>query len=222
MAYSSIAHAGYLLIGVTVALATAAGEASTAKMGGAAAAIFYLAVYAAATLGVFAALAYLAGQDRELDSVNELAGLSKSQPLVALAMATCLFSLTGVPPFAGFWGKLSLLAGALWFDPNTVDPATRHWFLALVIVGAINAAISAGYYLRLVGAMYFRPADKTIEPTGGRGPLWAATAAALLVVVMGIMPGILVRQSDRAAEPISNPALIAASHGDGALALNKP
>ena len=99
--------------------------------------------------------------------MEDLAGLSKTRPLAALAMAVCLFSLTGVPPLAGFWGKLSLLAGGLWFDPGSVDPGIQKSFLVLVIVGAINAAISAGYYLRLVSVMYFRPTAGEFRQTTG-------------------------------------------------------
>lgn len=203
MAYSSVAHAGYLLIGVAVATAVSSGEMSTARVDGTSAALFYLVVYALATLGVFAVLAYLAGPQGELDDVAELAGLSKTKPLAAVAMTVCLFSLTGVPPLAGFWGKLSLFAGGLWFDRTLAEPSTRHAFLALVIVGAINAAISAGYYLRLVGVMYFRPAEgKLRQPNGSAGPLAAAVAAAVLVLAIGLAPGFVFEQTNRAATPL--------------------
>ncbi|MBN1852696.1 MAG: NADH-quinone oxidoreductase subunit N [Pirellulales bacterium] len=201
MAYSAISHAGYLFIGVAVALAVASGEVSSANVGGISAALFYLVAYALATLGIFATFVYLAGADRELDHIDELAGLSKSRPMIALSMTICLLSLTGVPPLAGFWGKLELFFCALCFDPKTVDIATRNWFGVLVIVGAMNAAISAGYYLRLVGVMYFRPAGKSVQPTGGSGPMIAAIASAVLVIAIGMMPAWFFERTNRAAEP---------------------
>jgi NADH-quinone oxidoreductase subunit N len=110
MAYSSIAHAGYLLIGLAAALALpSAGGAA----GGLAAMILYVFVYAFATLGVFAALTHLGAKDRDVEHVDELAGLAKSRPMTAAIIAVCMFSLSGVPPMAGFWGKFTLFRSAV-------------------------------------------------------------------------------------------------------------
>ena len=94
MAFSSIAHAGYMLIGLPVALASA-------SSGGIGATLLYLVVYVLAALGVFAALAYLSDDQREVSSVSELAGLARSRPWVAAALAVCLFSLAGFRPWLG-------------------------------------------------------------------------------------------------------------------------
>ena len=78
-----------------------------------------------------------------------------------------MFSLTGMPPLAGFWGKFTLFTGALGVDASNPEASSLWpWFLALAIVGALNAAISAGYYLRIVAVMYFRP---SLRPARGRG-----------------------------------------------------
>jgi len=187
MAYSSIAHAGYMLIGIAVA--AAAGDAQVGPFGGLSAALFYLFVYTLATLGVFAALAYLSRRSREVNSVDELSGLGRSHPLMALGMAACLFSLTGIPPLAGFWGKLGLFADALTFGVPSETHGWNPWFVTLAVVGAINAAISAGYYLRLVAVMYFRPPGAKLDAEGGPGAGLALVATALLVLVVGLAPG---------------------------------
>ncbi len=199
MAYSSIAHAGYLFIGVAVSLAVLAGAETSGAYEGLAATLLYLVVYSIATVGTFAALTYLARDDREVEDVDDLAGLGRSRPLIALSLAVFMFSLTGIPPLAGFWGKLALLVSALSFESVEGSSAVQYWFLALAVVAAINAAISAGYYLRIVGVMYFRSPRGTLSPQGGRGPWLATVSAAVLTVVVGLVPGILFRQADRAA-----------------------
>src|SRR5205807_259723 len=149
---SSIAHGGYLLIGLAAAAAGgASGQATYA--GGTAAMLFYVAVYALATMGTFAALAYLGSSQREVNSVDELSGLARSQPVIAGALAVFMFSLAGLPPLAGFWGKLNLFGSAI--ELATSAPAgISLWFTILAVAGAVNAAIAAAYYLRIVAVMY--------------------------------------------------------------------
>lgn len=103
LAYSSIAHSGYMLIGLAVSLAT--GQVA-GRWSGLAALWFYLATYAAATIGSFALLEHLGRADRRIDAVEELAGLGRTRPPAAAVLAVCMFSLAGIPPLAGFWGKL--------------------------------------------------------------------------------------------------------------------
>jgi NADH-quinone oxidoreductase subunit N len=185
LAYSSIAHSGYLLIGVAVALA---GVSPELRAGGVAATVFYLSVYGLASLGSFAALTYLGGEDRSVDRIDQLAGLNRTHPWVAGAFAICLFSLAGIPIFAGFWGKFALFTSAL--DVATTGPETigAQWFLMLAIVGAINAAIAAAYYLRVVAAMYFQPAGQSLPAQGGIGSYASMFVATLLVVLVGLLP----------------------------------
>lgn len=187
MAYSSIAHSGYMLIGLAVALVLA--ESEDHRHTGLSGMVFYLAVYVLATLGTFATLAYLGNRDREVNTVDELAGLLKTRPLAAAAIGVCMFSLTGIPPLAGFWGKLSLFGGALYASWSAGDATARWALITLAIIGVLNAAISAAYYLRVVGVMYFRP---TVTAPAAQGPLsalGAGVACALLVLVVGLFPG---------------------------------
>ncbi len=200
MAYSSIAHAGYMLIGLAVALA-AIGAEMAAEVG-LASMIFYLAVYSFATIGTFAVLACVDLGGQEVERIDDLAGLGRNRPLLAVAMAVFMFSLTGIPPLAGFWGKLRLLQGALSFG-STQSDSLYGWFLALVIVGGVNAAISAGYYLRVIAVMYFRESPLVQAERGGRGPVYAALLAALVTVLIGIAPRLLWFQTDRASQSLT-------------------
>ncbi|HVX13194.1 MAG TPA: NADH-quinone oxidoreductase subunit N [Pirellulales bacterium] len=199
LAYSSIAHSGYMLIGLAVGLAAAAGGSQAATFDGIGALFFYLAVYALATAGTFAALTYLGGQGKQVDTVDELAGLARSNPLTAVFLAVFLFSLMGIPPLAGFWGKFGIFGSALNFDEGGLaDPQVRNWFLILAVIGVLNATIAAGYYLRVIAAIYFRPAQSTPQSAGGNGAAFAAGLCALLVVLVGLVPTPLVGQSSEA------------------------
>lgn len=201
LAYSSIANAGYMLIGLAVAFATAGSIGDATKLDGIGALLFYLAVYALATTGVFAALAYLGGEGKQIDGVDELAGLGRTHPLIAFAIAIFMFSLAGLPPLAGFWGKLSLFYTALNVgrEPEGASPL-RAWFLFLAVAGALNAAIAAAYYLRVVSAMYFRPSLAVARGQGGIGAAIAAGGCALLVVLVGAFPGPLTARSGDASQ----------------------
>jgi NADH-quinone oxidoreductase subunit N len=199
LAYSSIAHGGYMLIGLAVVLATGnAGGRAAESWNGAAALGFYLVVYAVATIGAFAVLEYLGRPDRRVDAVEELAGLGRTRPLAAAVLTVCLFSLAGFWPLAGFWGKLLLFGSAL--NVGGADAAGNlwWWFLSLAVVGVLNAAVAAAYYLRIVAAMYFRAPLATLRAEGGPGAWCAAVACALVVLAVGIYPGPLMREAWRA------------------------
>ncbi|MGC3966847.1 MAG: proton-conducting transporter membrane subunit [Pirellulales bacterium] len=201
LAYSSIAHAGYMLIGLAVDFA--ASKADIKDVDGLGAAIFYVAVYSLATAGTFAAFAYLGSRDRQVDTLDDISGIAKKFPAVALAISVFMFSLTGLPPLAGFWGKFELFSGAI--DLATTSDADKvplaPWFLVLAIVGVLNAAVSAAYYLRIIGTMYFgESTTSTAAGTGGNGARFAAFVAALLVVGVGLAPSKLGEKAHAAAE----------------------
>jgi len=200
LAYSSIAHSGYMLIGLSVGLAAAPTADGGVTLDGIGAMFFYLAVYSLATAGTFAALTYLGGQGKQVDTVDELAGLARSNPLTALFLAVFLFSLMGIPPLAGFTGKFLIFGSALTLnEAGLADPHVRTWFLALAVIGVLNATIAAGYYLRVVAALYFRAPQTTPVSLGGRGAAFAAALCALLVVLVGLVPTPLASQSTEAA-----------------------
>lgn len=149
LAYSSIAHAGYMLVGLTV------GTRTGGTVNGTDALLFYLTVYGVMTIGVFAVIVALSRPARPVETIDDLAGLSQSHPAAALMMMVLLFSLTGLPPTGGFLGKFNLFMAA-WSQGTSEG----HW---LAILLAANAAIGAWYYLRIVGVMYLHPAARPVE-----------------------------------------------------------
>lgn len=139
LAYSSIAHAGYMLVGLTVG--------NAASNSGVASLLFYLSMYGIMTIGLFALITAAGSFARPLRSLSDLAGLSKSHPSIALMMAVCLIGLSGLPPTGGFLAKLNLFVAA--WSEGTADGRL------LAIVLAVNAVIAATYYLRMIASMYF-------------------------------------------------------------------
>ncbi|MBX7071796.1 MAG: NADH-quinone oxidoreductase subunit N [Pirellulales bacterium] len=198
MAYSSIAHIGYMLVGVAAGFA-ATQSPQAGGSDGLGAMLFYLATYALATIGTFAALAYLGSRERPIETLDDLAGLGWKYPIVGLSMGIFMFSLAGIPIFAGFWGKLTVFFAALRVAEAPGDAALRGWFLALVVLGALNAAVGAFYYLRVIGAMVFREPATERSAGGGLAAWGAAVACAALVLAIGILPGPLLRESQKAA-----------------------
>jgi len=195
LAYSSIANAGYMLIGLTVALGPPVAGGGW-NWDGAGALLFYLSVYAVATIGAFAVLEYLGRGDDPIDAVDELAGLGSTRPIVAAAMGVFMFSLAGIPPLAGFWGKLVLFKSALGVALAT--ETLRPWFLTLAIAGALNAAVAAAYYLRIVAVMFFRTPLGVPKGRTAGGPWCAVAVCVALVVAVGLLPGPLLKQSEEA------------------------
>ena len=197
MAYSSIAHAGFLLLGLSAALAV---SSTAARADGFAATLFYLCTYSIATAGVFMALTYLGNGQRDVEAWQELEGVGRSQPIAAAALAACLFSLAGIPILFGFWGKLQIFLAALevWSSGAT----GRAWFVAAGIWAAVNAAIAAAYYLKIIAALYFQPLGRGVPATGGKGAALAATVAGLAVILLGGGPGGIDRATHAAADSL--------------------
>jgi NADH-quinone oxidoreductase subunit N len=189
-AYSSVAHAGYLLVGLA---AGPAGAQPDVLIDGATAVLFYLVVYVLMVLGAFAAIVAVETRDRPIRAIDELAGLGKAHPLLALALAICLFSLTGLPPTAGFLAKFNIFLAA-W--------STGQWLHQLLaVLMAANAAVGAWYYLRIVGVMYLRDAVRPLPPrTSPAAGLTACICAALLLYFF-LAPGAIVRSASQAAHP---------------------
>ena len=139
MAYSSIGHMGYILVGV------AAGT-----VGGVASVLIYLMIYLAMTLGVFACILSMRRKEGMVEHIEELAGLSRNQPLMAMALLVLLFSLAGMPPLAGFAAKFFVFRAAIQAE-----------LYSLAIIGLLASVVGAYYYVRIVKIMYF---DEPAEP----------------------------------------------------------
>jgi NADH-quinone oxidoreductase subunit N len=178
LAYSSVAHAGYMLIGFAVA----PDLRSEHIAGGIDATLFYLVAYSAMTVGAFTVLVCLSRSGREVENMEDLAGLSSSHPGIALLMAIFLFSLIGIPLTAGFAGKLLLFLGAL------AAPAPRehaYLFKTLAVIGVLNAAVGAWYYLRILAMMYLRNPVKPIEKVRSSPALAALVLCAAVTLIFG-------------------------------------
>jgi NADH-quinone oxidoreductase subunit N len=216
LAYSSIAHTGYMLIGLAAATTwvlepvNIAEVSSGSPTGGIAALLLYLFFYSLGTIGIFAALAFLGSDERQVDKVEDLAGLSVRQPLVAASLAICLFSLAGIPPLAGFWGKFMLFTSALSVSSSAPLASVTWCFIILAVIGVLNAAIAAVYYLRLIGVMYFSSSDATLPAAGGQGSRLVMLAATALTLMLGLLPGHAMR-SARTAEQVQQGRFVSPS-----------
>lgn len=199
LAYSSVAHAGYLLIGLVVAcsLPDAKGRPG---VGGVDALLVYLVAYGAMTVGAFAVILFLSTPERPVESIDELAGLGQSHPITAGSMAVFMLSLIGMPLTAGFAGKFLLFVGAFSAPADTLT--MRHLYQTLAVIAAVNAAIGAYYYLRVIGVMYLR---SPIRPAASSRaiPTWlAAVALAGFTLFFGFYPNPL-EKAARKAVPVA-------------------
>ena len=170
LAYSSIAHAGYMLIGL------AAGNYD-----GIAGIIFYLAAYTFMNLGAFGVIAIIEGKNETNLTFDSYSGLASRQPLLAALLSLFMFSLAGIPPFAEFFGKYYVFIAAI--------KAHLTW---LAIIGVISSAISVYFYLRIVVLMYFREPEVEVKVEESNTGLLAVMISVLLVIVIGIAPGSLI------------------------------
>jgi len=176
LAYSSIAHTGYLLVGLTAGTSTAV-----------AAMLYYLVVYGAMNLGAFGLMMLAAREGNGAEQIRDYAGLSQRNPMLAAAMTICMLSLTGIPPLGGFLGKLYLFSAAI-----------EAGYVGLVVVAVLNSVVSAAYYLGVVRTMYFDTGGLEVSP--GRPYLAVTTALAVLaVVILGITPVALMGKVSSAA-----------------------
>lgn len=188
LAYSSIAHSGYMLVGLLAGVAVS-GSGAGDGISGYAAVLFYLVAYGLGNLGGFAVLACLEKSGDEATTLDDLSGLSKRSPLLAAVMLVSMLSLIGLPPMVGFVGKLYL------FEP-AIDDYT--W---LVVVAVLNSAVSAVYYLRVTAACYFGEPGADTSLDEDRPRRFAGIVAALGAVIVGVTAGWLVEATTDAVRP---------------------
>jgi len=181
LAYSSIAHAGYLLVAFTALSAD-----------GIAAASFYAVSYAAMNVGIFAVVSHAGQYDDRLTLIEDYRGLAYRSPLLGGAMAFFLISLIGIPFTGGFFGKFYVFTAAI-----------HSGFIWLAILGLINSGIAAYYYLRVVAALYTRPAETApVEsvPRATMPLLFALLLTVAATLILGIVPGRVLAKAKAAAE----------------------
>jgi NADH-quinone oxidoreductase subunit N len=180
LAYSSIAHAGYLLAGVW-----------PGSQAGASATVLYLAGYVLTTLATFGILAVLGrGGERDV-TLDSIAGLSRRRPWLAFALAVSMFSLLGFPGTLGFIGKWAILNAVV---------AEHHRVVAVVLV--LATLVSAGYYLPVVRSMYMREPERDEAYAGAGLPAPARLAVALSIIAVllfGVLPAPMMNQADKSA-----------------------
>jgi NADH-quinone oxidoreductase subunit N len=181
LAYSSIAHVGYLLVGVV-----AGGPLGNSSV------LFYLLVYTFTTAGAFGTILLLERAGQEAVRLDDFGGLAARHPLIAVALSVFLLSLVGIPPTAGFVGKFYLFGAAV-----------KSGYVWLAVIGVLNSAVAAYYYLRLIVFMYMR------EPEGAPTVMAPSLSGALALVValwgvvqLGVAPGPLFDLAQAAVIPL--------------------
>ncbi len=168
LAYSAIAHAGYVIVGMAAGPSNGAGGAI----------LFYLLAYAFTNLGAFAVVVALERSGEPHDAIADYRGLAREHPGLAAAMALCLLSLTGVPPLAGFVGKFYIFAAAL-----------NGGLVWLVVIAVLNSVVSAYYYVAVIVAMYMQEGGVTVERMSRRPGLLISVAVSVAgVIALGVYP----------------------------------
>jgi NADH-quinone oxidoreductase subunit N len=188
LAYSSIAHAGYLMIGIV---------AGTTR--GVTAMLIYLLVYSFMQLGAFAVLILMRRQDVVGDELKDFSGLAFRNPVAAFAMLFFMLSLGGIPPTAGFMGKFWLFSAAI-----------ESGYVWLAVIGVLNSAISLYYYLRLVVFMYLKTETSGSKPTTTPALTFTLAVALAATIALGVYPRLLFDAADRSAHALGVGGITAA------------
>jgi NADH-quinone oxidoreductase subunit N len=181
LAYSSVAHVGYMLVGLTAGGALGAG-----------AVLFYLLVYTFTTVGAFGVVLLLERAAGEGVSLADYAGLARGHGVLALVLSLFLLSLVGIPPLGGFVGKFYLFGAAV-----------RSGYVGLAVIGVLNSAVASYYYLRLIVYMYMREPEGAPPPSATSFAGGLALAVALAgVIVLGVMPAPFIDLAQAAVTPL--------------------
>jgi proton-translocating NADH-quinone oxidoreductase chain N len=180
LAFSSIAQAGYILIGVAT-VTTQSGTTAT-PFSGINGVLIYLLAYLVTNVGAFATVIAIENRSGKVE-INDYAGLVRRAPWLAVTLFIFLLSLAGIPPTAGFVGKLFVFGAAV-----------RAAMIPLAVAGALNAVISAFYYLNVVRVMFFVPTEVNAEPISVARPLQVAVLlTGALTLLIGLFPGWLIQ-----------------------------
>lgn len=199
LAYSSIAHAGYMLIGViAVGISERREEAAAALF-------FYLVIYGLTTIAGFALAAWI-DRDRGSEDVDNLNGLGRKHPYIGVAVCVLMLSMIGIPPTAGFFGKLYMFMEAL-----NVGGADRVTMIGLVALGLFNSVVSAFYYIRILKAMFLREGEHGELRRLGPELALPLFVGSVLTLLFGLRPAVLLEDM----EQISMSGLTFAQEADG-------
>ena len=180
MAYSSIGHVGYALVGLAVADAD-----------GIRGMLVYLAIYLVMNLGTFACILGMRRGGRNVESISELAGVARTHPLFAAALGVLMFSMAGIPPLAGFFGKLYVFLAAV-----------EAKMFVLAAVGLLTSVVAAFYYIRIVRVAYFDEPGEALDRTLRPEVAWIAWAASALVILFFLGPGPVLKAAAAAAKAL--------------------
>ena len=180
MAYSSIGHAGYALIG----LAVGSKEGVTAVL-------VYLAIYVVMVAGTFSCILCMNRKGEPVEEISDLAGLGKTHPAIAIALLLLMFSMAGIPPLAGFFGKFYIFLAAI-----------EAKLYTLAIIGVVSSVVAAFYYLRIVKVMYFDDVEDALDSKIGRRIGSVMTLSAVLVLLFFLRPSPLLESAATAASSL--------------------
>ena len=178
LAYSTISHMGFMLLGLLAGVVQGdSGNAANAY----GSSMFYVVTYVLTTLGTFGIILLLSRNGFESDNIADLSGLNQRSPLYAGVMAICMFSLAGVPPLVGFYAKLAVLQALL--------ASSQPIYIALAVFAVVMSLVGAFYYLRVVKVMYFDAPTQTADIEAGFDVRSVLSINGALVLVLGIVPG---------------------------------
>jgi NADH-quinone oxidoreductase subunit N len=177
MAYSSIGHIGYALLGLA-----AGGEMGVQSV------LVYMTIYVVMALGTWACILCMRQHERMVEGIDDLRGMARTHPMLALGMAALMFSMAGIPPLAGFFGKLYVFIAAI-----------RAQLYTLAVIGVLTSVVGAFYYLRIVKLMYFDEPKEVLHRPIGRELAWVIAGTSIFVVFFFIYPGPVLTAASAAA-----------------------
>jgi NADH-quinone oxidoreductase subunit N len=177
IAYSSIGHVGYILVGL-----------ATASQQGIKAILLYLMIYMTLSVGIFACIMMIKRKEGASEDINSLFGLAKSKPYLAMVIAIIMLSMAGIPPFAGFFGKFFIFVAAV-----------KAELYVLSVIGVLSSVVAAFYYLRIIKIMYFDESIVPLEDASNYEMQYIAIASAVFNVLFFVGFSALVGQADKAA-----------------------
>jgi NADH-quinone oxidoreductase subunit N len=170
MAYSSISNMGFAMVGLVAGTVEGVGSV-----------VFYLAVYMAMAAGTFGIILLMRRKGKEVEKISDLSGLSKTRPALAYAMAILMFSMSGIPPMAGFFGKLMVF--------NAAIAAGFYW---LSVLGLLSSVVAAYYYLRIIKVMFFDDSTATLDDEAGYSRRGIIALSVLFVLAFVFAPQFLI------------------------------